>query len=113
MPLQDQVVREIAFAINAAQLRPGVRLPGTRALAEQLRISRNTILNAYERLSAEGYLVTRMGGGTFVADNPPELSIYAATAKKAALSAPLSLTPDRSFSIGRNANTDAIVAKPI
>jgi DNA-binding transcriptional MocR family regulator len=39
------VVREIALAINAGQLRTGERLPGTRALAEHLRISRNTILN--------------------------------------------------------------------
>jgi GntR family transcriptional regulator/MocR family aminotransferase len=113
VPLQDQVVREIAISINAAQLRPGERLPGTRALAEQLRISRNTILNAYQRLSAEGYLVTREGGGTFVADNPPELSIYAAAARKAALNAPLSMTQDRGFRIGRDADTDGNRAKPI
>lgn len=79
-PLQDQLVREIAVAIAGGRMSSGERLPGTRALAEQLGISRNTTLNAYQRLIAEGYLNAREGGGTFVADSHPEEAIYAAGA---------------------------------
>ena len=76
-PLQDQVVRAVTAAVIQGRIGPSERLPGTRALAEQLGISRNTIINAYQRLVAEGYLVTRKGGGTFAADCRPEESIYA------------------------------------
>jgi GntR family transcriptional regulator/MocR family aminotransferase len=42
-------------------------LPSTRALAIQLNVSRNTVLNAYQQLIAEGYLDGMVGNGTFVA----------------------------------------------
>ena len=52
--------------------RLGVRLPATRVLASELNVSRNTILNAFEQLLAEGYLVGRLGSGTYVAPTLPE-----------------------------------------
>ena len=45
---------------------PGYRLPSTRSLAERLRISRNTVLSAYEELAAEGLVQGRVGSGTRV-----------------------------------------------
>ena len=54
--LQAQVFKQIRGLIVSGRLRPGARLPGSRALSEQLGVSRNTVILAYETLTAEGYL---------------------------------------------------------
>ena len=72
-PLFRQVYADLRQGILAGRLRPGDRIPASRALAEEHGISRNTILAAFDQLLSEGYLVTRGGSGTFVADNLPDL----------------------------------------
>jgi GntR family transcriptional regulator/MocR family aminotransferase len=52
-------------------LGAGARLPPTRKSAEFFRVSRNTAAEVYERLLSEGYVVTRHGSGTYVADRLP------------------------------------------
>lgn len=69
-PLQQQLYGQLRALIDAARLRPGLRMPPTRAVAEQFSISRNTVLLTYERLIAEGYLETLPAKGTFVARFP-------------------------------------------
>lgn len=54
-------------AIEAGVLQPGSRLPGERALAEQLGLSRITVRNAIDKLVEEGQLVRRQGARTLVA----------------------------------------------
>jgi GntR family transcriptional regulator/MocR family aminotransferase len=49
-----------------------MKLPSTRALASQLNVSRNTVLNAYQQLMVEGYLESTVGNGTFVAQVLPD-----------------------------------------
>lgn len=83
-PLHRQLYDAIRQAILAGRLRPGIRLPSTRALAEQLNVSRNTAMNAFEQLLAEGYIVGRAGSGTYVAELLPE---RATAARKRALTA--------------------------
>lgn len=58
----------LRLAIRNQSLPPGYRLPSTRALAERLCVSRNTVLNAYEQLEAEGLLGGKIGSGTRVLD---------------------------------------------
>ncbi|NTX63789.1 PLP-dependent aminotransferase family protein [Myxococcus sp. CA051A] len=70
--LQTQLVEALRAAIVAGRLAPGTRLLSTRALAEQLDMSRNTVLNAYSRLLSEGYLLGQLGSGTYVAHELPE-----------------------------------------
>src|SRR5262245_18129075 len=70
--LQRQVHGAVRRAILDGVLQPGARLPSSRALAEDLRVSRTTTLLAYEQLIAEGYLETRRASGTFVADELPD-----------------------------------------
>lgn len=65
-PLFRQVYRGLRQTILAGSLRPGDRLPSTRDLAEQLRVSRTVVLLAYEQLLAEGFVVGRGGSGTYV-----------------------------------------------
>ncbi|MCP4898766.1 MAG: PLP-dependent aminotransferase family protein [bacterium] len=59
--------RQIRDAIRGGALRPGVRLPSTRALAKDLRLSRGVVVNVYEQLTAEGYLKPSAGSATRVA----------------------------------------------
>jgi DNA-binding FadR family transcriptional regulator len=63
-PLHRQVYRFLRNAIATGSVPPGSRLPSTRALASQLRVSRNTVLNAYEALTLEGWITGRIGSGT-------------------------------------------------
>ncbi len=65
-PLYRQVYSRLRTAILMRQLPPGTRLPSTRELANELNISRNTVMNAYDQLLAEGYLEGQVGSGTFV-----------------------------------------------
>src|SRR5262249_17113092 len=51
---------------------PGTQLASSRALADDLCVSRTTTLLAYEQLTAEGYVTTRHGSGTFVAQVLPD-----------------------------------------
>src|ERR1700686_4130663 len=54
-PLQSQVYDAFRAAIVSRALRPGERIPSTRALASELRISRIPVLNGFAQLLAEGY----------------------------------------------------------
>jgi GntR family transcriptional regulator / MocR family aminotransferase len=62
---------ELRQAILTGQLRPGTRLPATRDFARQYEVSRGTAVSAFERLQAEGYLVCRVGAGTWVNERLP------------------------------------------
>lgn len=57
-------------AIAAGRLAPGLRLPSSRELAARVGVSRNTAVAAYELLAAEGWLESRGGAGSFVAELP-------------------------------------------
>lgn len=71
-PLYQQIYNHLRESILSGELKGGMKLPSTRALAEELSVSRNTILNAYQQLTAEGYLNSVEGSGTFVARVLPE-----------------------------------------
>jgi GntR family transcriptional regulator/MocR family aminotransferase len=60
-------------AVRGGRLRPGHRLPSSRALAGDLGIARNTVADSYAQLAAEGWLAARQGSGTWVAQRvtPP------------------------------------------
>jgi GntR family transcriptional regulator/MocR family aminotransferase len=58
----------IRDAVRTSMLQPGIRLPSSRAIAEQYGIARGTVVAALERLVAEGFLQAHPGAGTFVTD---------------------------------------------
>lgn len=74
LPVDRGVGRRVALeqavrmAVTSGRLAAGTRLPSTRALADQLDLSRGTVSAAYDQLVAEGYLVSSRGAGTSVAD---------------------------------------------
>jgi len=61
---------QLLAAIRAGRLAPGLRLPATRALAQHLGISRNSVVAAYQMLELEGHVSARTGSGHYVADAP-------------------------------------------
>lgn len=79
MTLQSQIFDQIRRMILDGRLRSGDFLPTTRTLSEQVGISRNTIVLAYERLIAEGYIQTRPYVGTFVSAEIPDTAFATST----------------------------------
>lgn len=70
-PLQEQIRRQLADAMRNGVLRPGCRLPSTRALARMLGVSRNTVVIAYESLAAEDLIRSAHGSGARVQNVAP------------------------------------------
>src|SRR5215469_6937358 len=84
-PIHRQIYDAYRTAIVGRALRPKERVPSTRALADELGISRIPVLNAYAQLLAEGYMESRSGAGTFV---KPLLSDQSFETRPAAPNAP-------------------------
>ncbi|MES3022648.1 MAG: PLP-dependent aminotransferase family protein [Pseudomonadota bacterium] len=73
-PVNRQIYRLVREAVLDGVLGEGLQLPSSRELARQLKLSRNTVIYAYEQLLAEGYLASRKGAGTYIARTVPDLS---------------------------------------
>ncbi len=73
--LQYQIFESIRQKILHGQLKSGTPLPSTRAMSQQLGVSRNTVILAYDRLIAEDYIFSRKTIGTYVNDQLPENSL--------------------------------------
>lgn len=72
--LQSQLTGALRSLFHDRPAFSRTRLPATRALAQELSVSRTTVVGAYDQLISEGYLKTKVGGGTFVADQLPHLT---------------------------------------
>ena len=64
--LSGEIYRQLRNAIGDGRLRPGDCLPASRDLAHSLKVSRTTVTVAYDRLAGEGFVVSRIGAGTYV-----------------------------------------------
>lgn len=64
--LVEQVMQAIKQRISARTLAPGAKLPSIRSFAEVMQVSKSTVVEAYDRLSAEGVILSRRGSGFFV-----------------------------------------------
>jgi GntR family transcriptional regulator/MocR family aminotransferase len=71
--LQVQLAVQLKDLIQSGQLGAGDPLPSSRELAAELKVSRNTVVYAYERLISEGYLNSRSRSKVFVSDTAREL----------------------------------------
>jgi GntR family transcriptional regulator / MocR family aminotransferase len=70
--MHRQIYEGLRRAVLDGLLRPGQRVPSTRALAVELDVARLTVLTAYDQLLHEGYLDGRLGSGTFVSAAVPD-----------------------------------------
>ncbi len=84
-PLRQQVYLQLRSAIEQGTFAPGSRLPPSREHAQALGVARNTVLWALDRLRAEGYVVARVGDGSYVAPDLAALHPPAAPRKRGAL----------------------------
>jgi GntR family transcriptional regulator/MocR family aminotransferase len=81
-PLYQQICRAFRNEILSRAIGPGERVPSTRALADLLKVSRNTAVMAYEQLIAEGYLEARIGAaGSVAASALPSDYLYSSSSK--------------------------------
>jgi GntR family transcriptional regulator/MocR family aminotransferase len=67
--LSGEIYRQLRRAILGGRLRPGEALPPTRELARRLSVARMTVSVAYDRLAGEGFVSSRVGSGTFIAEH--------------------------------------------
>jgi len=84
-PVFVQLSDQLGQRIRTGTLSAGHRLPGTRQLAHLLVINRQTVVAAYDEATAQGWLETRPGSGTFVAGHLPEVRPQLLTAPDAAI----------------------------
>ncbi len=73
--LTARVMQEIHLRMNRRQLPPGARLPSIRGLAETLGVSKSTVVEAYDRLAAEGTIQARRGSGFYVCQPLPPMAL--------------------------------------
>lgn len=73
-PLYRQIYQHLRKQILSQKLLPDQMLPSTRDLCQDLAVSRTTVLEAYEQLTAEGYIYSKPGSGMFVNDKLPKNS---------------------------------------
>ncbi|MEP3247908.1 MAG: PLP-dependent aminotransferase family protein [Sneathiella sp.] len=71
-PLHRQLFMALREAILDGRIKPGIRLPSSRIMAEDLSVSRNTVLTAFDQLTAEGYITSKIGAGSYVSDQLPD-----------------------------------------
>lgn len=71
-PLYRQIYEHLRNAILSGQLGAGTRLPPTRDFAEELKVSRNTVVTAFDQLIAEGYIEGKVGAGSYVSSTLPD-----------------------------------------
>lgn len=74
--IKDGLYSALRDAILDGRLTAGTKLPSSRALADMMSISRNSVLAALERLLDEGYLFTKPSSGTYVAEVVPDQLIH-------------------------------------
>src|SRR6187455_144618 len=72
VPISTQIFWQLAYQIDSGRLLPGARLLPVRELGAALRVNPNTIRAVYRRLADAGYVTSRHGAGTHVADRPPQ-----------------------------------------
>jgi DNA-binding transcriptional MocR family regulator len=77
--LVERVMGDVRRRIASRSLQPGAKLPSIRRLAEASSVSKSTVVDAYERLAADGAIVSRRGSGFFVAQQAAPLSLADAT----------------------------------
>jgi len=72
LPISTQIYWQLAYQIDSGRLLPGARLAPVRELGAALRVNPNTIRAVYRRLADAGYVTSRHGAGTAVANRPPK-----------------------------------------
>lgn len=74
MPLFIQITNELIKQIVRGRISPGLKLPGSRLMAEQLGVHRNTVITSYEELESQGWITAIPAKGNFINEKLPIVS---------------------------------------
>jgi GntR family transcriptional regulator/MocR family aminotransferase len=107
-PLNLQIYKSVRRDILNGILKPGQRLPSTRNLSDDLKVSRNVIALAFEQLIAEGFLNGLTGSGTFVSDAIKIKDNTSSRAQKAIIS-----EKSDSFGLSEEVKKRNTIAEPV
>ncbi len=72
--IHNQLYEQLKKGIYEGMLRPGDRMPSSREMSAELKISRNTVLQVFEQLMMEGFFDSKSGSGTFISKNVDKFS---------------------------------------
>jgi len=112
-PAYRQIADSLREAIVSGRLAPGAPIPGTRLLASDLNVSRNTVNGALAQLRAEGYVVARPRAGTFVNARLPDALLVVPGAVPSARRAGRAAVRTRAGQRRRSALSLALSALPL
>ena len=73
-PVYLQIANALIQEIKTGRIGPGIKLPGTRAMAQILGVHRKTLVSAYEELDAQGWIEMKPSKGTFTSRELPEIN---------------------------------------
>jgi GntR family transcriptional regulator / MocR family aminotransferase len=73
-PVYLQIANSVIQEMRKGRVGPGIKLPGTRQMAELLEVHRKTIVRAYEELDAQGWIEMHPSKGTFTSKELPEIN---------------------------------------
>ena len=73
VPIYEQIVAQVVFAVAAGDLPAGESVPSVRELAQQLIVNANTVTRAYQELERLGVVAARRGVGMFITDAGPKV----------------------------------------
>ena len=73
-PVYLQIANSVIQEMRKGRVGPGIKLPGTRQMAEILEVHRKTIVRAYEELDAQGWIEMHPSKGTFTSKELPEIN---------------------------------------
>jgi GntR family transcriptional regulator/MocR family aminotransferase len=100
LSLQVQLAARLKELVQTGKLGAGDPLPSSRELAAELKVSRNTVVYAYERLISEGYLSSRLRSRVYVSDTAPELRTAAQRSQRQRELRPIVPVPKANHSNG-------------
>src|SRR6516162_8673594 len=78
VPIYRQLVQQVRRDVMLGRLQPGDQLPSVKEVVDALAVNPNTVVKAFSELEHQGMIVRRQGVGTFVAAEPPLVSLAAA-----------------------------------
>ncbi len=73
VPIYEQILSQVVFAVAAGDLPAGEAVPSVRELSQQLIVNANTVARAYQELERLGVVEARRGVGMFVTDGGPKV----------------------------------------
>lgn len=107
LTLQAQIREALVSAMLAGQLPAGSAVPSTRVMAKRLKVSRNTVMLAYQALAADGYLLAREKSGFYVSADAARLSAPAGAPR-----APAGASPDWGARLRMRPSAQRNITKP-